>query len=238
MLYKLRMKKLFLLLLAVFSCISPLSSQTLEPDNFDYQFWNETQLVFPLVKKKSESSETIDKLSLFVNGNLRVGRNISRLTDKRIGFGFDYTLNKYVSFTPSYIYIAQQSAAGVNEYESRLRFAVNLENSWKKFSVDDRNLVEYRFRNSRSDSVRYRNRLRFRFPIKEVGKELFVPFAANEIYYDFQAKTFSRNDFSVGASRKLSPNITADFFYLLRINKSDSPKHSNVFGVNLTIKID
>lgn len=119
-----------------------------------------------------------------------------------------------------------------------MRFAVNLENSWKKFSVDDRNLVEYRFRNSRSDSVRYRNRLRFRFPIKKDKKELFVLFAANEIYYDFQAKTFSRNEFSVGASRKLNSNVTADFFYLLRRNKSDSPKQLNVFGVNLTIKID
>ncbi len=232
------MKKLFLLLLVVFSCISTVSSQTSETDNLDNQFWNEMQLVFPLVKKEDESGETIDKLSLFVNGNLRFGRNISRLTDKRIGFGFDYRLNKYVSFTPSYIYIAQQSAAGVNEYESRLRFAVNLENGWKKFSVDDRNLVECRFRNSRSDSVRYRNRLRFQYPIKKDNKELFVPFAANEIYYDFQAKTFSRNEFSVGANRKLNSNVTADFFYLLRINKRDSPRQLNVFGVNLTIKID
>lgn len=232
------MEKLFLLLLAVFSCISTVLSQTSETDNLDNQFWNETQLVFPLVKKEDESGETIDKLSLFVNGNLRFGRNISRLTDRRIGFGFDYQLNKYVFFTPSYIYIAQKSAAGATEYESRLRFAVNLENSWKKFSVDDRNLVEYRFRNSRSDSARYRNRLRFRFPIKKDKKEFFVPFAANEIYYDFQEKTFTRNELSVGVSRKLNSSITADFFYLLRINKSDSPKQLNVFGVNLTIEID
>ena len=231
------MKKLFLFLFTIFTCISTALSQTSETDDLDKQFWNETELVFPLVKKEGESGETIDKLSLLVNGNLRFGRNISRLTDKRIGFGFDYRLNKYVSFTPSYIYIAQQSA-GVNEYESRLRFAVNLENSWKKFSVDDRNLIEHRFRNSRSDSVRYRNRLRFRFPIKKDDKELFVPFAANEIYYDFQEKTFSRNEFSVGASRKLSPNVTADFFYLLQTNKSGSPKQLNVFGINLTIKID
>ena len=232
------MKTIFLFLFYVCFCFYPAISQTPETDNLDNQFWNETQLVFPLVKTEDESGETIDRLSLFVNGNLRVGRNISRLTDKRIGFGFDYQLNKYVSLTPSYIYIAQQSAAGVSEYESRLRFAVNLENGWKKFSVDDRNLAEYRSRNNRSDSVRYRNRLRFRFPIKKDNKEIFVPFAANEIYYDFQEKTFSRNEFSVGASRKLNSNVTADFFYLLRRNKSDSPKQLNVFGFNLTIEID
>lgn len=81
------MKKLFLILLAVFSCLSPALAQTSETDNLDNQFWNETQLVFPLVKEEDESGETIDKLSLFVNGNLRFGRNISRLTDKKSDSG-------------------------------------------------------------------------------------------------------------------------------------------------------
>jgi hypothetical protein len=139
---------------------------------------------------------------------------------------------------PSYIYVVQQPAAGVKQYESRLRFAVNLENSWRKFSVGDRNLIEYRFRNNGSDSVRYRNRLRFLCPIKKDEKELFVPFAANEVFYDFQLKTFSRNEFSIGLSRKLNRNAAADFFYLLRTNRSGSPKYTNVFGVNLKIKID
>jgi len=230
------MKKPFILLFIVI-CLSPVLSQTVT-DNTDYQFWNETQLIFPLVKTEDDSGKTTDKLSVFLNGNLRVGRNIRHFVDERIGFGFNYRYNKYVSLTPSYIYIAQQPAAGVKQYESRLRFAVSLENSWRKFSVDDRNLVEYRFRNNSSDSVRYRNKLRFLYPIKKDKKELFVPFAANEIYYDFQAKTFSRNEFSVGLSRKLNTNITTDFFYLLRTNKSDSPKQLNVFGVNLKIKID
>ena len=232
------MKKLFLLLFIIFYCLAAAFSQTSETDDLDYQFWNETQLIFPLVKTVDDSGETTDKLSLLASGNLRFGRNASRLTDKRIGFGFDYKLNKYVSLTPSYIYIAQQSAADAKEYESRLRFAVNLEKGWKKFSVDDRNLVEYRFRNNRSDSVRYRNRLRFRFPVKKADKELFAPFAANEIFYDFRMKTFSRNEFSVGASRKLNSNVTADFFYLLQTNRSGSPKQVNVFGINFKIKID
>ncbi len=182
--------------------------------------------------------ETTDKLSLFLNGNLRVGRNISHLVDERIGFGFDYKHNKYVSFTPSYLFIAQQPAAGIKQYESRLRFAVNFENSWKKFSIDDRNLLEYRFRSNSADAVRYRNRLRFLYPIKKDKNELFVPFAANEIFYDFKESTFSRNEFSVGLNRKLNPNVTTEFFYLLQINKSGSPKQLNVFGVNLKIIVD
>ena len=229
------MKKLFLLIFTIFTCLSQVLSQSSETDN---QFWHETQLNFPLVKTKDDSGETTDKLSFFINGNLRAGRNVSRLTEERIGFGFDYRHNKYVSFTPSYIYIASQPETSSKQYESRLRFAVNLEKSWKRFSIDDRNLVEYRLRNSSSDSVRYRNRLRFTYPVKKDKKELFVPFAANEIYYDFQEKAFSRNEFSLGLSRKLSSNVTTDFFYLLRTNNSGSPKRLNVFGINLTIKVD
>ena len=232
------MKELFSLLFTIFYSISSVLPQTPATNDTDYQFWNETQLTFPLVKTEDDSGKTTDKLSFFLNGNLRVGENIRRFVDERIGFGFDYKHNKYVSFTPSYIYVAQRPEAGVKQYESRLRFAVNLENGWRKFSVSDRNLVEYRLRNNSSDSVRYRNRLRFLYPIKKDKKELFVPFAANEIYYDFQAKTFSRNEFSVGLSRKLNRNATADFFYLLRTNRSGSPKQLNVFGVNLKIRID
>jgi hypothetical protein len=232
------MKKLFLLLFTVFYCLSPVFSQTAANDDTDYQFWSETQLIFPLLKAQDDSGKTTDKLSLFLGGNLRFGENTSRLTDRRVGFGFDYKPNKYVSFTPSYLYIAQQPAAGARQYESRLRFAVIIGNSWKRFSVDDRNLVEYRFRNNGSDSVRYRNRLRFLYPIKKDKKEFFVPFAANEVFYDFRAKTFSRNEFSVGLSRKLNSNTTADFFYLLQTNRIGSPKRVNVFGVNLKIKID
>ncbi|HXG82598.1 MAG TPA: DUF2490 domain-containing protein [Pyrinomonadaceae bacterium] len=230
------MKTLFLHLFISFLCCIPILPQAAASD--DYQFWSETQLIFPLVKRKDASGKTTEKLSLFVNGNLRFGRNISRLADKRIGFGFDYKLNKYVSFTPGYLYIAQLSAANRKQYESRLRFAVNIENSWKKFSVGDRNLVEYRFRNNSADSVRYRNRFRILYPVKKDKKELFVPFAANEIFYDFQAKTVSRNEFTAGLSRKLNSNATADFFYLLQTNKSGSPQRLNVFGVNLKIKID
>ncbi len=232
------MKKLFLFLVTIFTCISPALSQMSETDNLDYQFWNETQLIFPLLKTEDDSGKTTDKLSVFLNGNLRIGSKVSRFADERIGFGFNYKHNKYLSFTPSYIYIAQQPTIGVKQYESRLRFAVNLENGWRKFSVDDKNLVEYRFRNNISNSVRYRNKLRFLYPIKKDKKEIFVPFAANEVYYDFQAKTFSRNEFSVGLIRKLNPNVTTEFFYLLRTNKSGSPKQINVFGVNLKIKID
>jgi len=230
------MPKFFLLLKLLVLCISPGLAQT--PDNNDTQFWNETTVTFPLIKKKDESGKTTEKLSFFINGNIRFRENMSRFSDERAGFGLVYKHNKYVSFTPSYLYAAQQPAPGRNLYESRLRMAVTFENRWKNFSIDDRNLVEYRFRNSSADSVRYRNRLRFVYPLVKNDKEIVAPFVQEEVFYDFREKAFSRSDLVLGVTRKLSSNVSADFFYQWQANRSGSPKHLNILGVNFKIKID
>ena len=114
----------------------------------------------------------------------------------------------------------------------------NLEKKFKKFSIRDRNLIEYRFRNSRSDSVRYRNRFQISYPVLKKGKEYFTPYAMDEVFYDFQAKAWTRNEFTAGISKKINSHLTAEFFYLLRNNKGNTLKYVNVFGVNLKIRVD
>lgn len=209
-----------------------------QDDSHETQFWNETQVIFPVIKKNDGSGATTEKLSFFINGNLRANKGLGRFIDKRAGFGFIYVHNKYVSVTPSYIYIAQKPLSRVNTFESRFRLAVNLENKWKKFSIDDRNLIEYRLRNSASDSVRYRNRLKAVVPVKKHEDEIVAPYASNEVFYDFQAKEISRNELTLGVTRKLNPNVSADFFYTWQANKSGSPGHSNIFGINVKIKVN
>lgn len=204
----------------------------------DFQFWNDTQVSFPLIKTKNKNNKEIEKLSFFVSGTLRVGRNISHFVDERIGAGFDIYINKYVSLTPSYLYRAGQPFAGRKEYEHRLRFDASLEKKWTDFSIKDRNRIEYRIRNSRPDSVRYRNKIQLKIPVKNDGKEIFAPFIATEPFYDFQAKHWTRNEFSAGISKKFTPNASADFFYLLQINRGNAFKTVNVIGVNLKFKVD
>lgn len=228
------MKVLVPVFFTLLLCLAPAFAQAPAVDTTDNQVWNETQIILPLVRK----NEGTEKLSFFVNGNLRFGRDVRHLIDERVGFGFIYKHNKYISITPSYIYIAQQPAPGQKLYESRLRFAVGLENHWKKFSVDDRNLVEYRFRHRLADSVRYRNKLRFLVPVKRNDKEIFAPYVADEVFYDFRAKGFTRNEISFGMIRKLTPKVSADLFYTRQIDLSVAARNVNIFGINLKIKID
>lgn len=231
------MKKFFFSLFAAVILFS-LKNFSQTPPEKDFQSWNDIQISFPLIKIKDKNDKEVEKLSFFVSGALRFRQNISRFADERIGAGFDIYVNKYVSLSPSYFYRAGQPFAGRKEYEHRLRFDVNLEKKWSAFSIRDRNRIEYRIRNSRSDSVRYRNRIQLRVPVKSEGEEIFTPFVGTEPFYDFQEKAWTRNEFSAGISRKFSSNASGDFYYLLQSNRGNVLKTINVIGVSLKLKVD
>lgn len=230
------MKFKILFFLILFCSVSA-ASQTTPPES-DFQFWNETQVAVPLVKSKDKNGKDFERVTLFLTGTLRFGRNYTQLVDERIGLGFDFKINKYLTLTPSYLYRAAQPYQNRNEFENRFRFAATVENKWTKFSARDRNLIEYRARHSRADSVRYRNKLQFNFPVHKNRKEIFAPFVSDEIFYDFDERAWTRNELTLGVSRKFTSDFSADFFYLNQRNRGDVLKNVNAFGVNLKFKFD
>lgn len=232
------MKFPYLFFLIIFCSISAASQTTSPSPEADFQFWNETQIAAPLVKSKDKNGKDFERVTLFISGSLRGGGNYSRFVDERIGFGFDFKINKYLTLTPSYFYRAAQPFQNRKEYENRFRFAATLENKWTRFSVRDRNLVEYRSRNSRTDSVRYRNKLQFNFPVQKNKKEIFAPFVADEIFYDFHDEAWTRNELTLGIGKKFTPTFSADFFYLYQRNRGNVLKNVNSLGVNLKFKFD
>ena len=226
----------FVLLLAAISAISSIARAQEAPG--DFQVWNETTLVFPVVKVTGDDGKEVDRLSLLVLGTLRLGQNRLYPVDARAGAGLDLRLNKYLNVSPTYVYRRGEALRNRKEYEHRLRFDATIGNRWKNFSIRDRSRLEYRIRNSRSDSVRYRNKFTFAFPVKHKNKEIFSPFIADEWYYDFTAKQFSTNEFNVGITRKLSPNTSADIYYVRRDFKNGQIRYVNGIAVNLKIRID
>ena len=212
-------------------------AQTSQPKS-DFQIWNETVVSIPLVKTKDKDGKESEKLSFLVFGVLRFGQNLTRSVDNRIGFGFDIKLNNLITLSPTYLYRGGEPFRSRKEYEHRVRFDLTLEKKWKSFSIKDRNRLEYRIRNSRSNAVRYRNKFTLRIPVYKDGKEIFAPFVADEPFYDFSARAWSANEFSAGISKKFDKNVSAEFFYLLKNNRGNSLKYINAFGVNLKFKID
>jgi hypothetical protein len=230
-------RKYFFIIVCIFLFSQSVFTQTTPPED-DVQFWNETSLTFPLIKRTDSNGKESTKLEGFIAGNLRVGQNIKHFTDERIGGGINYKINKYFTASTSYLYAAEQPYKGAkNGYEHRLRFDFTGEKKWKTFSLKDRNRVEYRIRNSRSNSTRYRNKLQLKIPVKSDGKELFAPFVADEVYYDFSKDEWSRNEFSVGISKKINNNFTTEVFYMLQNNTGSVLKRKDIIGLNLKFSI-
>ena len=228
------MRKFFILISLILIFAFSALSQSILPER-DSQFWIDTQITIPLKKSKDKK---IERISLIFYGSLRAGRNLQALIDERIGVGVEFRFNRFLTFTPNYIYRAAQPLPGKKEYESRLRFDVGLEKKFKHFSIKDRNRIEQRFRNSRVNSTRYRNKFQFTIPVKKDDKEIFAPFVATEPFYEFQLNRWTRNELTFGVAKKFNSNLTAEFFYLLQNNRGNLLRNVNVAGVNLKFKID
>lgn len=230
------MKTFILITLMVLSLAFVVPAQ--DDNETDAQFWNETKLYFPSITKTGEDGKKKKVVTPFVMGTIRIGQNFRHFVSERIGFGADIPINKYLKFTPSYYYIAEQPVKNAKSFEHRLRFEITAEKKWKNFSLSDRNRVEYRIRHSRGDSVRYRNKIKLKIPVKSNDEEIFSVFAATEPFYDFRAKEFSRNELSAGVERKFNKNASAEFFYMLQSNTGSRLRSVNIVGVNLKFTID
>lgn len=199
----------------------------------DVQFWNETVVNVPILKAKDKDGKEFDRLTGQIIGNFRIGRNVIQGGDKRIGAGFEYRLNKFLTLQPSYIYRAETNRGRPTQYESRIRFAVNLQKDWSKIRLRNRNMVDYRQRKSRvEDPTFYRNRVQVSFPQKH-----FEPYVMNEFYYQFNTKQISRNRLFFGFNKRINKNLTTDTFYVWQQNRSGAIKTIHGFGVNLRIRI-
>lgn len=208
------------------------------PGHRDFQVWSETVLNIPLVKIRDANDKEYNDLSLLLIASVRLGRNKLYPVDERVGIGFEKRINKYVSIAPTYIYKYAEQFPGRKDLEHRARFDTTLSFSFKELSIKDRNRFEYRFRHSSRDTVRYRNRLTLKHPVKKDGKTIFSPFVANEVFYDFREGRFFRNELSLGIERKVTSNFSVEFFYLNRYNSGGLPKYINAVGVNFKVEID
>lgn len=227
---------LFAFTAAAFFFSTNIYAQTV-PIERDFNFWNEFSITVPLKKEKDKEGKTFDRWTFALNGSLRLGRNVSRPVDERIGFSFSYRVNKFVSLSPGYLHRGYQPYKGRNDLESRYSFAVNVGNKWKKFSLNNRSQLEYRARNSRQDSAFFKNQLRFNYPLIKNKKEILTLFISTEPYYEFREKKIVRNELFAGFNKTFNKHFNADFFYLLGNDRSN-PKTVNGIGVNLKFRIE
>jgi len=214
------LKTLALLLLLV-SCVSAQSV-----DRTDNQIWSDVQLAVPVTKN----------FDFNILGTLRLGRDINRPVDERVGAGFTWKIGKYWQVSPNYLHIGMQPFRGRKVWENRLSLPVTLRFNVDKFRLSDRNLLERRLRNSGARSTRYRNRFQVEHPVgdKEWGLSLYV---ADEVFYDWTVGRWVRNRFTAGASKVFNKHFTQDFYYLRQNDGVSVPGDLNVIGTTLRLRL-
>jgi len=211
-------------------CISlifliPVSAQSIL-DQTDNQQWTDVQLAVPVTTQ----------FDFNLLGTLRFGRDISHTIDERVGAGFTFRVNKYVSLSPNYVHIGMQPFAGRRIWENRLTLPVTLRFNLGDFRLSDRNQVEWRLRNSGTKSTRYRNRFQVEHPIgpDDLALSLFV---ADEVFYDWTVNAWVRNRFSVSGSKVFNKHFTQEIYYLRQNDSFSVPGDLHVIGTTLRFRL-
>jgi Protein of unknown function (DUF2490) len=213
-----------LVVILTFSCVS--NSQTVIPPISDNQSWNEVQITVPITKK----------LNGIIIGTLRIGRNISRPVDERIGFQFSYKANKYFTFASGFAYRAAQPFLNRKNYETRYLASVTATLPIGKYSLSNRNLYEYRFLNSRRNNWDYRNRTQIDREIT-IRKTKIKPFLFAEFFYDGTRKDWFRGRYAAGVSKKINKKLTLDVYYLRQQDGISRPGNINAIGTTWKIHL-
>jgi hypothetical protein len=199
------------------------SAQAIQSDN---QQWTDVQLAVPVTKN----------FDFNLLGTLRLGRDISRPVDERVGAGFIFRWGKYVTVSPNWLQIGMQPFRGRKIWESRLTLPVTLRFTADKWRFSDRNQLERRYRNSGLKSWRYRNRFQVEHPVgsKQWALSLFV---ADEIFYDWAVDRWVRNRFSIGGIKVFNKHYTHEFYYLRQNDGVSLPGDLNVIGTTLRFRL-
>ena len=210
------MKSLLLLILLV----SGASAQSV--DRTDNQLWTDVQLAAPVTKS----------FDFNILGTLRLGRDINRPVDERVGAGFTWKIGKYWTVSPNYLHIGMQPVRGRKIWENRLTLPVTLRFNLDKFRLSDRNQFEHRIRNSGLRTNRYRNRFQVEHPVGPLS--LYV---ADEVFYDWAVDRWVRNRFTIGASKVFDKHFSQEFYYLRQNDGVSVPGDLNVIGTTLRFRL-
>lgn len=195
-------------------------------DRSDTQQWTDVQFVVPL-------SKSID---FNFAGTLRLGRDLERPVDERIGFGWTFKFGNHLSMSPNYQYIGMQPFRGRRVWENRLSLPINVRFDLGKFRLTDRNLFERRIRHPGINATRYRNRIQVEHPIGPSKMKLSV-FVSEEVFYDWSFNAWVRNRAAIGVTKVFNKAWTQDFYYLRQNDSHSIPGDLHVIGTTLRFRL-
>ena len=207
------------LAIASAGCLTLSAQSTKPPPRGDTEIWTETQVAMPINKQ----------VSIVLLGVIRFGRNVSRPVNERIGAGVSFKAGKYLTLFPFYLRVASQPTPTNHSTEDRITLEAALKFPAGRFTIGDRNRVEFHIHHPAPNFIQYRNRIQLEHPVK-LGKVEVSGYVADEVFYDSIAKAWIRNRIFVGASRKITQHFTLDLYYVRQNDGHSRPGDINALG--------
>ena len=203
-----------------------IGAQSTKPPRDDNQIWTETQVAIPFDKTTS----------LVLLGILRFGRDVSRPVNERIGAGVSFKAGKYLTVFPFYLHVASQPTSSSHSTEDRITLEATLKFPAGRFTIADRNRVEFHIHHPAPNFTQYRNRLQLEHPLKIFKLEL-DGFVADEVFYDSLANAWIRNRFYLGAIRKINKHFTLELYYVRQNDSHSHPGDINALGTTFKFRL-
>lgn len=221
-----------IIIAAAFLIFSATSFAQTAPPAFetDFQIWNDTQFIVPLDKKKNWN------FVLWTFG--RVGNDARKVTDARVGGLLTRKINKYATVGGGVLYRYANPTFRRELYETRyLGLATLTVPLGKKFTLVNRNLLQYENRYSRPNTTVVRHRFWLKREIT-VAKKKIEPFVSFEQFYDLRADAFVRNRIQTGLTRKFNPTFSADFFYVRQNEGGKRTRPGSLNGIGTSFRFN
>lgn len=194
-------------------------------DDGDFQIWN----------TDTEEFKINQDAKIALEEEFRWGDNAGEFYYQHYDAGFLYSLKKWLNIGGGYRHIYELKQ-GKFKLENAPYATATLLWDFKGFKFDDRNRIEYRHFDYKTDIWRYRNKVTLKFPWKFTRWGI-QPYLAEELLIDLSpAHQFNQNRFSSGLSMNLTSNLKTEIYYMLQDTKaSDNWVDTNVLGVKLKL---
>ncbi|MDD5634176.1 MAG: DUF2490 domain-containing protein [Candidatus Omnitrophica bacterium] len=210
-------------------CVAALICLTLAGPGYafedgDFQVWHTEDQDFKIDK--------VSKVTL--EEEFRFGNNVTDFFYQHYDVGFVYSVANNLDLGLNYRQIYEKER-GKFRPENRPYANATMKYEFWGFNVEDRNRVEYRHFDYKSDSWRYRNRITIKFPWK-FSKFAMRPYLSDDVTTVLNNGTISRNRAYFGFEFSLFRNMKGDIYYMLQNNRSaDGWICANVVGTKIKL---
>jgi len=194
-------------------------------DEGDFQLWNTTSVSFDIHKD----------WKVAVEEGLKLGHDAGNLYYHYTDLGFVYRgAADWIDLGFNYKQAFSKDEEGHWLWENRPHFNVTVKGRLWDIDLADRSRFEFRDKEVDEDLWRYTNQLAAKLPF-ELTRFKLRPYFADQVYLNFEGKTFEKNRLYSGVSFKLRKDMDGGVYYVWQWGKCDG-KWSDLSAIGLQVK--